>query len=89
MLNTNEVKWKSELEKKTKLRTYVNFKDSYEQEYYVNSILSTQERSLLAQFWCGILPLKIKTGRFNLVRDSHINKFRRLDAYERTCQLSP
>ena len=38
----------SELENKTKLRTYLKFKDSYEQEYYVNTILSRQERLLLA-----------------------------------------
>ena len=41
VMELNSKEWKSELEKKTKLRTYVKFKDNYEQEYYVNTILSS------------------------------------------------
>ena len=72
--------WTLNLEKTKKLRTYVKFKDSYEQEYYVNTILWRQKLSLLAQYWCGILPLRIETGRFDVVRYSHSNKLRKLDA---------
>ena len=47
-----------------KLRTYVMFKTSYSPEKYVLLNLKRNERSMLAQFRCGILPLRIETGRY-------------------------
>ena len=49
---------------KPKLRTYCTFKTTYCVEGYLNLDLSRSERSLLAQFRLGILPLRIETGRF-------------------------
>jgi hypothetical protein len=56
--------WHQEIRNKPKLRTYVKFKRNIETETYVKSFLGRQNRSLLAQFRIGILPLKIETGRF-------------------------
>ena len=53
------------LPKKPKLRTYILFKEKFETEWYVQHSLSRKARSLLAQFRCGVLPLKIETGRLD------------------------
>ena len=58
------LKWKEEVSKKEKLRTYTRFKYEYGTEKYVSSLLSKGQRSILAQFRSGILPLKIETGRY-------------------------
>ncbi len=50
-------KWKIEILKKPKLRTYCTFKFELSLENYVNMILPQQERSILAQFRLGMLPL--------------------------------
>ena len=47
-----------------KLRTYITFKTSYTVDKYVLINLNRIERSILAQFRCGILPLRIETGRY-------------------------
>ena len=46
------------------LRTYITFKTSYTAEKYVLMNLNRSERSILAQFRRGILPLRIETGRY-------------------------
>ena len=52
------------MRQKTKLRTYQQFKGEYKTEKYVLLNLSQSERSLMAQFRSGVLPLRIETGRF-------------------------
>ena len=47
-----------------KLRSYVTYKTAYCSEKYVSLNLKRNERSLLAQFRCGILPLLIETRRY-------------------------
>ena len=49
---------------KPKLRIYREFKTNYGLENYIAFNLSRQERSYSAQFRCGILPLRVETGRF-------------------------
>ena len=44
--------------------------------------MNRQQRSLLAQLRCGILPLHIETGRFKTVRDENHNCFRRMNKSE-------
>ncbi len=56
--------WESDINNKTKLRTYIKFKHEYGVESYIEKFLSKRQRSILAQFRCGILPLKIETGRY-------------------------
>ena len=36
----------------------------YKTEEYVKAILPKQERLFLAQLCCGVLPLRVETGRF-------------------------
>ena len=56
--------WPDKVRNTLKLRTYRQFKTSYETETYVKLNLLRNERSVLAQFRCGVLPLRIETGRF-------------------------
>jgi len=46
------------------LRTYRTFKSSLSTEPYVELNLKRSERSVMAQFRCRILPLRLETGRF-------------------------
>ena len=59
-----EERWFSEMNNKPKLRTYATFKTKYEKETYVTMNLERDERSFLAKFRLGILPLRIETGRY-------------------------
>ena len=56
--------WKSEMEKVPKLRSYILFKMDFSCESYLQLNLKKNERALLAQLRCGILPLRIETGRY-------------------------
>ena len=56
--------WSQKILITPKLRTYVTFKNSYAVEKYVLINLNRHERSILSQFRCGILPLRIETGRY-------------------------
>ena len=74
-------KWYQECQQKPKLCTYITFKNNFETEPYVLMYMNRQQRSLLAQLRCGILPLHIETGRFKTVRDENHNCFRRMNDY--------
>ncbi len=56
--------WLDEITRKPKLPTYATFKNSYEVEPYALSFMNRTHRSYLAQYYCGILPLSIETGRW-------------------------
>ena len=56
--------WSTKSRDVSKLRTYITFKTEYKTEEYVKAFLPKQERSFLAQLRCGVLPLRIETGRF-------------------------
>jgi hypothetical protein len=47
-----------------KLRTYTLFKTEFETEKYVSLRMKRNERPLLTQLKCGILPLHVETGRY-------------------------
>ena len=49
------------------VRSYVLFKSEMCLEPYVYKVINRSHRSILAQLRCGILPLKIETGRFTNV----------------------
>lgn len=59
-----EDEWKSKTRSLPKLRTYVTFKQNVQLEPYVTMNITKQERSLMARFRCGILPLRVETGRY-------------------------
>ena len=57
--------WGCEILDIPKLRTYNSFKTSFGRENYVAMDMCKYLRSILAQFRCGILPLRIETGRYH------------------------
>ena len=59
-----KLEWSEKLIQSTKLRTYRLFKRVFEQESYLKLNLKRHERSLLAQLRCGILPIRVETGRY-------------------------
>ena len=65
LMETHIKKWKDLLPKKPKLRTYTTFKSHYFTENFIKINLDRNQRSVLSQLRCGILPLHIETGRFN------------------------
>ena len=87
LLNIVERKWKLALDIKPKLRTLKEFKTDYKVEPYTEAYLTRFQRSLLSQYRCGILPLRVETGRFNLIRDNETKNLRHLNLEERLCQL--
>ena len=56
--------WLTKLAEKPKPRTYPTFKEEFGTEKYVEIYMTHAQRSLYAQFRCGILPLSIETGRY-------------------------
>ncbi len=64
LFEEQEKTWKEKVINKPKLRFYCLFKSDLLMENYVTYNLSPSERSMLAQFRMGILPLEIETGRF-------------------------
>ena len=59
-----ETNWKIEVNNKPKLRIYKTFKTSFETSKYIKWNLEKSDRSLLAQFMCGLLQLRVESGRF-------------------------
>jgi hypothetical protein len=56
--------WKERLQIVPKLRTYQTVKNNFQTEKYVTLDIPIYYRSILAQFRCGVLPIRIETGRF-------------------------
>ncbi len=75
--------WQLDVLDKPKLRTYINFKVSYNVEDYVMSFLSHAQRSYLAQSICGILPVHIETGKWQGTQlDKRISKVCNSNSFE-------
>ena len=56
--------WTEELQTLPKLRTYRTLKSYFETEKYVTMDIPKGHRSILAQFRCGVLPIRIETGQY-------------------------
>ena len=78
--------WKINIMNKAKLRTYVLFKTSYTTETYLKLNLVKWERSTLAQFRLGVLPLEIETGRYKRKKEEN-GSMRKLEVNERLCKM--
>ena len=76
LFDTYKQKWADEIWLKPKLRTYCLLKSGYHPELYVTLNLTRIQRSICAQYRCGILPLALETGRFHSIPED-----------ERKCQL--
>lgn len=59
--------WSTDLLDKPKLRNYRLFKERIECEPYVSMNLDRIDRSFLAQYRMGILPIAVETGRYKNV----------------------
>ena len=73
-----KLEWANKIQSVSKLRTYRQNKTVFGTENYLLSTLSKGEKSYsyFAQFRCGILPLRVETGRYI-----------ELNANERICTL--
>ncbi len=60
---SKQKRW-DDAERKSKLCSYVEFKDRSDPTTLVSSNLKRYNRSLLAKLLCGILPLEVETGRY-------------------------
>ena len=57
--------WRVKSNATPKLRTYISYKNDFGIEPYVRLIHNRGQRSIVAQFRSGVLPLAIETGRYN------------------------
>ena len=64
LLNLHQSNWSNKIQSVSKLRTYKQLKTDFGTEKYLFARLSKTEKSHLAQFRCGILPLRLETGRY-------------------------
>ena len=56
--------WRNSIAQTPKLGTYKLFKNAHTTDQYILLNLQKNERSMLAQLRCGILQLRIETGRY-------------------------
>ncbi len=56
--------WNQDIFNVDKLRTCVTFKQEYGTEHYVKVVTNRVHKVALSQFRCGVLHLKVETGRF-------------------------
>ena len=82
-----EAEWKPDISKKPKLRKYITLKKNFAIPNYVSTLLPKPHRSIFAQFCCGILPLRVETGRRQKVRDETTGQTRSLKLEERVCSI--
>ena len=76
LLDNHRVDWSNKIQTVSKLRTYREFKSEFKTEKYLLSNMTKLEKSHFAQFRCGILPLRVETGRYS-----------GLSVHERTCNI--
>ena len=76
ILDNHWVDWSNKIQTVSKLRTYREFKSEFKTEKYLLSNMTKLEKSHFAQFRCGILPLRVETGRYS-----------GLSVHERTCNI--
>lgn len=57
--------WVKLANKKSKLKLYLSIKKEFGLEKHIELNLSRNERSILSQLRCSILPIQIELGRFN------------------------
>ena len=62
--NVYKQSWLDKIVNQTKLRTYHTYKKEHKGEVYAETCLDRGDRSYIAQFRLGILPIRIETGRF-------------------------
>lgn len=61
---TYEKEWLGQINQLPKLRLYQSIKTNFKTENFLEMNISKSQRSIMAQFRCGILPIRIETGRY-------------------------
>jgi hypothetical protein len=67
LLEKEKDEWSQNVQSVSKLTNYCKFKSEYGAESYIYKIHNRAHRSVFAQMRCGILPLKIETGRYTQI----------------------
>ena len=84
-LEINRVESKAKNTGGNKLRTYALFKQEWGYERYLDIVQGREKRILLTKFRIGICPLRIETGRYELVDSGYKQVRRHIDAKLRYC----
>ena len=66
LMQNYELAWQSEVNVKPKLRYYRELRGSFETANHLKCNLTKKKRALLSQLSCGVLPLRVETGRYKL-----------------------
>ena len=82
-----EQEWKRDISNKPKLRKYITLKENVAIPGYVSTLIPKSHRSIFAQFCCGFLPLRVETGRRQIVRYETTGQTRSLKLEERVCSI--
>ena len=82
-----EQQWKRDISNKPKLSKYITLKKNFAIPNYVSTLIPKPHRSILMQFCCGILPMRLETGRRQRVRDDKTGQTRSLKLEERVCSI--
>jgi len=67
LIEHDKIEWYDNIQSVSKLNFYKLFKNEFSSESYVFKIHNRAHRSVFAQLRCGILPLKIETGRYTQI----------------------
>ena len=67
LVEQEKSEWLTNIQSVSKLSNYRKFKLEYGAESYIYKIHNRAHRSIFAQLRCGILPLKIETGRYSQI----------------------
>ena len=82
-----EEEWKRDISNKPKLREYITLKENFTIPNYVSTLIPKPHRSIFAQFCCGMLPLRVETGRRRRVRDETTGQTRSPKLEGRVCSM--
>ena len=98
LIRTEKLLWERELSREVaksgreedcgnKLRTYATFKSDICREQYLLSVSDCRKRSLMFKFRSGVAPLRIETGRYEMVRKPDSTKHGKMHrpVHERIC----
>ena len=78
--------WMRDISNKPKLREYITLKENFAIPD-VSTLLPKPHRSIFAQFCCGILTLRVETGRRQRVSDDTTRQIRSLKLEERVWSI--
>jgi hypothetical protein len=67
LIEQDKLQWYDNMQSVSKLNFYKLFKNDFCPESYIFKIHNRAHRSVFAQLRCGILPLKIETGRYTQI----------------------